>query len=503
MTDIEPLIDSEPSSESGDNISIVAAPDAVGGGTTVPTGPAPPRTGGVINKVAWTGGKPTSIDRKGTNLTEPRTPYCFRPTSASDSLKIYSKQTDVPASTKLFARTDPLSAFENKFLDHLEKTGMDALPWVSIDGRKEMVNVIVQHSSTTSESVEAYFDEMAVKGYIDAYEKKNGDATKSWLLNSIEPTLRATLYAKLDRDAHCMVVWMTLVAEIRSESYRYFENVKSQIKALKLSDFAGENIKEFTQAFSLLADELETANLLEPHFIVILVTALTKTDVTLFLLAMSGLLTKALNFNKTVRFLTLEARRLLPAAEVMSIRKVRGEADALYQELFEASEWTPATTAGDRQVVPQANLIKDLDETQLNALIQKAHQAGAKGTAGEGEKDLSDIECFNCKKKGHHANKCPDKKKEVNWKKKPPTDGEPQIKTVQRDGTDVIYHWCAKCKRWTTSHNTLKHGNQGDDPAPANDAAPPAAANMAIHNSPLVPEDNDDSEDEDGAWTTV
>jgi hypothetical protein len=194
-----------------------------------------------------------------------------------------------------------------------------------------MVNAIVQHSSTTSESVDAYFEKMEAQGYIDPYEKKNGDAAKSWILSAIEPTLRATLYAKLDRGAHCMVVWMTLVAEIRSKSYRYFENVKSQLKALKLADFPGENVKDIKQAFSLLTDELETANLLEAHFIVIFVTALTKTDVTLFLLAMSGLLTKALNYNKTVRFLTQEARRLLPAAEVMSIRKVRGEADGLYQ----------------------------------------------------------------------------------------------------------------------------------------------------------------------------
>jgi hypothetical protein len=502
MTDIEPLPDSDNSSESDDNVPTVPAPAAVGRPTT-PSEPVPPRIGGVINQVAWTGGKPTSNERRVTDLTEPRTPFCFRPTSASDSLKIYSKQTDVPSSAKLFARTDPLSAFENKVLDHLEKTGMDALPWVSIDGRKEMVNVIVQHSSTTSESVEAYFEEMEAKGYIDVYEKKNSNATKSWLLNAIEPTLRANLYAKLDRDAHCMVVWMTLVAEIRSESYRYFENVKSEIKALKLADFPGENVKEFTQAFSILADELETAGLLEPHFIVVFVTALTKTDVTMFLLAMSGLLTKALNYNKTVRFLTKEARRLLPAGDIMSVRKVRGEADALYQELFEASEWTPATTAGDRQVVPQANLIKDLDETQFNALIQKAYQAGANGTAVEGDKDLTNIKCYNCDKKGHYANKCPDKKKEINWKKKAPGDGEAQIKTIQRDGTDVIYYWCAKCKRWTTSHNTLKHGNQGDDPTPATATPPAAAANMAMHNSPLVHEDSDDSEDEDGAWTTI
>jgi hypothetical protein len=206
---------------------------------------------------------------------------------------------------------------------------MDALPWVTTVGSKDLINLILQHSSTTSENIETCFEEMEAKGHIDAFEKKNGNATKSWLLNSVEPTLRAALCAKLDRKAHCMVAWMTLVSEIHSKSYRYFENVRTQLKAFKLSDFPGENVKEFTHAFSLLADELETASLLEPCFIVVFVTALTKTDVTMFLLAMSGLLTKALNHNKTVRFLTAEARRFLPAADIMSVRKVRGEADAL------------------------------------------------------------------------------------------------------------------------------------------------------------------------------
>jgi hypothetical protein len=322
-----------PAAEDSDTEGVTSDPPL-----SLPSGPAPPRVGGVISQVAWTGGKPTSENRSKTDLTEPRTPFCFRPTSASDSLKIYSKQTEVHSATHLFGRTDPLSAFENKFLDHLEKTGMDSLPWIKVAGRDELVNVIVQHSSTTSDQVEAYFELAMIQGYIDVYEKKNGDATKSWLLNSIELTLRATLYAKLDREAHCMVIWMTLVAEIRSESYRYFENVKSQLKTLKLADFPGENVKEFTQAFSLLTDELETANLLEPHFIVIFVTALTKTDVTLFLLAMSGLLTRALSYNKAVRFLTEEARRLLPSSDTMSIRKVHGEADGLYQELFAGDE---------------------------------------------------------------------------------------------------------------------------------------------------------------------
>jgi hypothetical protein len=47
---------------------------------------------------------------------------------------------------------------------------------------------------------------MLALGNMDGYEKKNGNATKSWLLNVIEPTSRATLYAKLDHITHCIVV---------------------------------------------------------------------------------------------------------------------------------------------------------------------------------------------------------------------------------------------------------------------------------------------------------
>jgi hypothetical protein len=477
--------------------------------------PAPivaPRVGGVLNGVAWTGGMPTSDDRDGTNLLEPRTPYCLRPKDASGSLKIYAKQTEVRSETKLFGRTDPLSVFENKFLDHLEKTGMDSLPWMKVSSRDELVNLIVKHSSTTVEQVEVYYAQKLALGQIDIYERKNGEASKSWLLSAIEPTLRTTLYAKLDRDAHCMVVWMTLVAEIRSESYRYFEDVKAQLKDLKLSDFPGENVKDFTQAFALLADELETANLMEPHFIVIFVTALTQTSVNLFVIAMSGLLTRALDYNRTVRFLTEEARRLMPPSDVMSIRQTRGVADGLYQELFEGKNWPPAFTAGDRQTAPQVNLAATTEFTnaQVNALMQQAFQAGASGgTIGGGAKDISEVECFHCHKKGHYANKCPNKdnSKELPWKKKAPADGEPQIKTVTRDGTDVIHYWCAKCKRWTTSHNTLKHGHQGEDPVPAPPASTPpptpaAAGNMAMDDCPaaLVP---DYESDEDGAWSPV
>jgi hypothetical protein len=112
-----------------------------------------PRVGGVLNGVAWTGGRPTSDDRdKSADLTEPRIPYCLRPKVASGSLKIYAKQTEVHSETHLFGRADPLSIFENMVL--LEKTGMDSFPWMKVSSRDELVNLILMHSSTTVEQVE-------------------------------------------------------------------------------------------------------------------------------------------------------------------------------------------------------------------------------------------------------------------------------------------------------------------------------------------------------------
>jgi hypothetical protein len=138
---------------------------------------------------------------------------------------------------------------------------------------------------------------------------------------------------------------------------------------------------------------------------------------------LSGRLTKALNHhNETVRFLTAKARLLLPVFDVMSISKVCGGADGMHQDPFEAFEWTPANIVGDSQVAPQPNVLSNLDDTQLNTLVQS--HAGANEASTNGDKECSNIECCTCKKKGHCANKCPEKGEELNWKKNAPGDGK-------------------------------------------------------------------------------
>ena len=89
------------------------------------------------------------------------------------------------------------------------------------------------------------------------------------------------------------------------------------------------------------------------------------------------------------------------------------------------------------------------------------------------QQSLASRKCHNCGEEGHWANNCPKKKStsgptptcskpqgqkpsgktDPRWRSVPPKEGESQTKVV--DG--ITFKWCAKCRRWSTTHATATH----------------------------------------------
>ena len=92
---------------------------------------------------------------------------------------------------------------------------------------------------------------------------------------------------------------------------------------------------------------------------------------------------------------------------------------------------------------------------KLNALQQKIDTIKSNNnkpsTTPSSTRDLTNVTCFKCNKKGHLSPNCPYKTTSRNdqlqqgpkpWMLKPPGNGESEIKTM--DGKE--YKWCSKCK---------------------------------------------------------
>ena len=150
-----------------------------------------------------------------------------------------------------------------------------------------------------------------------------------------------------------------------------------------------------------------------------------------------------------------------------------------YRKLKDAKEWSPAKHAQDSKAPPSkfggANVAQVLTDVQIMALMQSGFASGAKtGT------------CNHCKKPGHWKRECPQLQNQPargntrgsrttgrafsnagvsehkGWQKIPPAVGDEKL-VKQVAGNPKPFRWCAKCKRWTTTHHTDTHtgGNAG------------------------------------------
>jgi hypothetical protein len=202
-------------------------------------------------------------------------------------------------------------------------------------------------------------------------------------------------------------------------------------------------------------------------------------------------------------------------ANKLHYKDVNAVATKAHRMQFDRREWPPSKNLPDYKPPPPgcgANVAegKVWCGTQAEVLAM-IHEVG-KGTAptavwtGTQAEVLALIKeagggpktgaCHNCGKSDHWARECTEPRKErahsgvPNWKRAPPPDGTPNTKTAN----GKIFRWCAKCSRWTTTHDTASHtGKPGKGKTEANlglvesanawDVSDPSAWHVGINDS--------------------
>ena len=441
-------------------------PMTSGSGGNPPPTPKAPKFGG-INSYGnpWIGGPPKA-DWDGTILTAERSPYCSRMTgSAKGDTHTYQLRTT--GLTTKFKRDDPefpLLSFADECLRHMERHGMDTVFYVECadangKGAKEL---FTYHSMHTKASVDAF-----IKTATDPFSAggKNFDhhcvtalqESADWLIDSLDESLKSALRPQLHRRPTGPQVWMLIVAEVQSNSLRRTEAMTKQFEKMKLTDFKGENVRDYVKAANALLVQLEREDQLPKTHLLTIVDAFSACSVMDFKIqwmakrdGVESFLKEAAGKDKAV---------VMNMPNFIHFEHLLEKAKESYLNL--QHQWGPSK---DAMKGPETALLN-----QLKALTGKVdkldQQLKMKGTPDPKDNDGGKGGNGNGKGKSRRGKQDKDKEtptpppsdadKQKKWL--PPKDGEPKTKTM----FNKTWHWCAKCNkgkgRWNRSHLTEAH----------------------------------------------
>ena len=431
---------------------------------------------------AWTGGKPksdwTGLDPS--SQLETTSPNQLRPVYVSAAQKGYNHRRT--GMTTLFNSADDFISFQNSVWNHLTNTGMDSIAYLpDPTDETKMSNVVKSHARYTVQSAQLLIKKELVR--YDTYDKMNDKAARAYLLASLAVELSNKIAEKLEESDPFPIVWLQFLKAIQSTSIERFEDLKSSIKLRLPSQYPGENLEHLAAQFRKDAVELTTAGQYDHN----LTLSMMKT----FLLAGgSG--------NEDFRFPLRATKQKLEQALLDIGFKERGaanehminlrltykdvctQAEDIYRTLFDRKEWPPARNVRDSKAPPSAygnaaigNNVPITRAEVLNLIQMKPRFNNGDDTNKKPEN------CNKCGEAGHWAKECPDNVKHQSgkpraqrqgthqgfhpsndrnarkpgWRSTPPPPGS---STTKKTDTHT-FHWCANCKRWTTTHTTETH----------------------------------------------
>ena len=277
---------------------------------------------------------------------------------------------------------------------------------------------------------------------------------------------------------------------IVSTSITRFTVIKQEIRNLKPSSYAGQNIQDLTRDLIEKATELDCAGYYDHTLSLAMVESFLAADgdtTGSFAFEMNHLRRSVDDAIKTTTFMPASDRDKYMLNNKLSFRHICEKASSEYRTLLDDNRWPPAKLPKDSRAVPKAYLTLP----DVLTLVQNAVSSNSSDTSSS---KTSKVICYKCGEPGHYSRNCTSKAKHNNkpkdtssfkgdrkthgWKTTAPKDTESQKKTV--NGRD--FNWCSKCRRWSTTHGTSTHTGKRPTESKTESTADksPAVANLTF-----------------------
>ena len=425
--------------------------------------------GGTDSDTWWTGGSNVPAQRR----SKPKTNLARRPTDFRNSERIESacrkglseeKRLKMPGEPN---QTVTLSYWLREIKKKVEDCGMDTIFRVFDPTKPVPEHYLLDNwNSIPKEDITNWVTDLNASGVMESATQRL--PVCPWDLENLEwsgDMLKDSVSIKLWQDIVSLLpgesgpqIFMAIVTRVQYTSASTTRAFTEDLVDLNLTKEPGMDVSTFATKIIFMIEKIEQCDesTIPRDLSLVVATRFLHTGVTMF----DVKATEIFNLCND----DLKAR---------TPRQIVEELKTKYISLVDQKQW------------PHKNQREKNDEmsamhAKLNALQQKFdsykstnnNQRNQSQVGGSGPmvRDLSNITCHGCGKKGHYKNECPNKNTPTAvspgapvattpppaWMLKGPASGESEIKTV--DG--VEYKWCSKCKLGSEQRSMWRQGKR-------------------------------------------